>query len=86
MYDNKYELHLVCYSGSLKQNICGGHKQNDVNIRGIAMKDVQLSIQSNPLYPSQNEIDFIMCSRYTSGTSLSLTETTTLATTNIIHA
>ena len=86
MYDNKYELHLVCYSGSLKQNICGGHKPNDYDIRGIAMKDVQLSIQSNPLYPSQNEIDFIMCFRYTSDTSLKFNDTTSLATSIIISA
>ena len=34
------------------------------------MKDVTIITTANPLYPSEKELDFIMCIRYTTGTTL----------------
>ena len=49
------------------------------------MKGVTFNIKANPVYPSENEIDFIMCFRYTTGTTLKYSEASTLATTSLIN-
>ena len=60
-------MHLVCYPGALTADICGGFANTIEKeaYRGVIMKDVSVSITANPLYPSEKEIDFIMCLRYT---------------------
>ena len=50
------------------------------------MKDVSVSITANPLYPSEKEIDFIMCLRYTETDNLKITQDTDLASSSLINA
>ena len=53
------------------------------------MKGVSFSIKANPLYPSSNDIDFLLCFRYTpysTGTTLKRTESSTLAAVSLINA
>ena len=53
------------------------------------MKGVSFSIKANPLYPSSNDIDFLMCFRYTpysTGTTLKRTESSVLASVSLINS
>ena len=53
------------------------------------MKGVSFSIKANPLYPSSNDIDFLMCFRYTKysiGTTLKRTESSVLASVSLINS
>ena len=52
------------------------------------MKGVSFTTKANPLYPSSNEIDFIMCFRYTASATLTLkrTESSFLASASLINS
>ena len=53
------------------------------------MKGVTFSVKANPLYPSSNDIDFLMCFRYTTystGTTLKRSESSTLSGVSLINA
>ena len=82
-------MHTVCYQGheAAAAQSCGGATNTNL---GVAIRHAKLSIVANSLYPSQNDLDFIMCFRYTvysaTPTNLGINGATTLASSSVVNA
>jgi hypothetical protein len=89
-------LHVTCYYSEAitSWSICGGANTATPElgtggsevIRGIIIPEITLTTKHNPLYPNEDEIDFIVCFRYTStAANLARTEDTNLASVGVLN-